>query len=222
MALEAIISRCNRVGLALGLAILALGLGLWLGISSEQPPAPPFEPQSATLVPDPRPLQPFELPDTRGGSFSPQTLDGRWSLLSFGYTHCPDVCPTTLAIMDNVDQKLLGTPVDGALEMVFVSVDPERDSLDQIREYLAFFNPRFRGATGDHEALHRLTDQIGVLYAKADQVDTALGYLLDHSAHLVLLDPEARLRALFGAPHVPDQIAADIEGILAKYPAPGQ
>ena len=81
---------------------------------------------------------------------------------------------------------------------------------------------RFRGATGDHEALHRLTDQIGVLYAKADQVDTALGYLLDHSAHLVLLDPEARLRALFGAPHVPDQIAADIEGILAKYPAPGQ
>jgi protein SCO1/2 len=221
MAFKTIISRCNRVGLALGLAILALGLGLWLGTRS-QAPEPPFEPRSATLVPNPRPLQPFELQDTRGGSFSPETLDGHWSLVSFGYTHCPDVCPTTLAIMDNVEQKLHGTPADGALEMVFVSVDPERDSLEKIREYLAFFNPRFRGATGDDEALHRLTDQLGVLFAKADEVDTALGYVLDHSAHLVLLDPEARLRALFGAPHVPDQIAADIEGILAKYSPSGQ
>lgn len=215
MASRGILSRCNLVGLALGLSLLALGLGLWLG-SRPQTQEAGFEPQVASVILDPRPLQPFELADTRGGTFSPETLNGHWSLVSFGYTHCPDVCPTTLAVMDSVDRKLREQSPDEPLEMVFVSVDPERDSLERIRDYLAFFNPGFRGATGDHPALHRLTDQLGVLYAKVDEVDTALGYVVDHSAHMVLLDPQAQLRALFSAPHIPDQIAADIEGILAN------
>lgn len=176
---------------------------------------PPSPFQGFAIQPE-RPAPDFELTDQHGEPWRLADQRGTVTALFFGYTHCPDVCPTTLAVMDSVDRKLREQSPDEPLEMVFVSVDPERDSLERIRDYLAFFNPGFRGATGHHPALHRLTDQLGVLYAKVDEVDTALGYVVDHSAHMVLLDPQAQLRALFSAPHIPDQIAADIEGILAN------
>lgn len=216
MAAKSLLSRCNFVGLALGLAISALLLGIWVS-SGRQPPRPEFKPLSATLVPHATPLQPFTLTDTRGGTLSPASLAGHWSLLSFGYTHCPDVCPTTLAVMNSVAQKLREKNIEPRIQMIFVSVDPERDDLDKLREYLAYFNPDFLGATGDHQALARFTSQIGVFFQRTDdQVQTALGYLVDHTAHLVLLDPQVRMHALFGGPHIPDRIAADLEGILAN------
>jgi len=126
------------------------------------------------------------------------------------------VCPTTLAVLKGVEEQLRQADSGNELDIVFVSIDPERDSLERLREYLAYFSPDFLGATGDDQALRTLTDQLGVLYVRVD-VDSAMGYLMDHTAHLVLLDPEVRMRAVFGPPFSSEKIAADLEGILTRY-----
>jgi len=215
---ETKISGCNWVGIGLVLALLGLGLGIWAAARVLQPSdQPPVELSAGTLLTPPKTLQPFRLLDTRGGSFTPDVRADRWTLLSFGYTQCPDICPTTLGVLKAVEQKLRQADAGKGLDIVFVSIDPERDSLEKLREYLAYFSPEFLGATGDHPALSALTEQLGVLYARAE-VDSAMGYLMDHSAHLVLLDPQVRMYALFGPPFAPEQIAADLKGILEQNP----
>jgi len=211
------ISGCNWVGIGLVAALVALALGIWAATRLLQPSGPPpFELSAGTLLNPPKVLQPFRLQDTGGGSFTPESRAGRWTLLSFGYTHCPDVCPTTLGVLKAVDEQLDKTASASGLDIVFVSIDPERDTLERLREYLAYFNPDFLGATGEDQALRGLADQLGVLYARAD-VESAMGYLMDHSAHLVLLVPKVRMYALFGPPFSPAKIAEDLAGILAQH-----
>ena len=207
---------CNWTGLVLGFSVLALGLGIWYGLKMV-PPAPVPEIRSATVLPDPRPLQPFQLTDSRRQPFSPEALEGRWTLLSFGYTHCPDICPSTLALLDYATRNIESADLEEKLQVVFVSIDPERDTLERLAEYVAYFNPSFLGATGEPAALHALTDQLGVLFMRVDETDSALGYVMDHSTQLVLVDPEARMHALFSSPHDPERIAVDTKNILVAY-----
>jgi protein SCO1/2 len=100
---------------------------------------------------------------------------------------------------------------------LLLSVDPERDSPERLARYVRWFNPGFIGATGDHEALQRLTGQLGVIYARADQQETAMGYLVDHSASILLIDPQARLAAIFSAPHRVGDMAADYATLYDYY-----
>ena len=203
----------KHLRLILGLAATALLLGLWFGSALLQRPVQPLTPSAATLLPEPRPLQAFQLTDSTGGPFTNDSLQGHWTLLSFGYTHCPDVCPTTLAMLEGVQRRL---PAD-APQVVFVSVDPERDTPSRLARYVQYFNPEFLGATGDHEALKGLTQPLGILYQRVEDQNSALGYLVDHSAQIVLVDPQTRLHALFSPPHDPDKIAGDLQQIRAAY-----
>lgn len=191
-------------------AVGALAVGLWTARALLRVPAVVLE--GGTLLPQPRTLGRFALTDTEGQAFTAESLRGHWTMLAFGYASCPDVCPLTLATLRDVRRRLGGA--GQAVRFVFVSLDPERDSLPALRDYVQYFDPSFRGATGPHEALQQLTSQVGVVYRRAAE-DSALGYLVDHSAALLLVDPRGRLAALFGTPHDPAAVAGDVAALVA-------
>jgi protein SCO1/2 len=165
---------------------------------------------AATVLPAPKPLPPFSLVDQDHRPFGPERLRGKWSFLFFGYTHCPDVCPLTLATLRTVHERLTAEPGERGgvqnTQFVFVSVDPERDTPEQLKSYVSYFNKSFLGVTGDQVQLQTLTRHLGILYMRvAGREDH---YTVDHSAAILLIDPEARLAALFSAPHDAEKIAS--------------
>ena len=205
--------------IAVVIAVLATAGGLWLGAGSfdgARSPTQPIALTEGTFLPQPRALKPFELVDQDGNALTPETLAGRWTFIAIGYTHCPDVCPMTMATFDAIDRALADDNPPVA-DFLFISVDPERDPPERLAQYVRYFNPRFHGATGSDRALSDLTSQLGLLYAKVEDQETAMGYLMDHSASILLLDPRARLAALFSPPHDPAKMAADFRTILKQY-----
>ena len=194
------------------------------------PPPPPDLGANAHVLPVPLEIPDFELVDHRGGVFDRAALEGGWSLLFFGYTYCPDICPVTLQKLAPV-LDLLGP--DARLQAVFVSVDPARDDPARLAEYVAFFHPALIGASGEMAEIEKLTRAIGVYHEKSELPGTGDGYLVDHSSSLFLVGPSARLRAIFHEPEDPqsfvdllDRAAAladelVIEGAWIRLPPPG-
>jgi len=191
----------GRSGLWLGAASVALIAGFVFLLWRIAPAPPPDLGPEAHVLPVPLAIGEFELVDHRGEPFDRDRLLGRWSLLFFGYTYCPDICPVTLSKLAPV-LDLLGP--DAALQAVFVSVDPERDDTERIAEYVTFFHPALIGASGPPEEIARLTRAIGVYHEKRAFDDPgADGYLVDHSSSLFLVDPSARLHAILHEPDDP-------------------
>lgn len=174
----------------------------------------------ATLITPAKSLPPFELSSTSGGVFDNSSLEGHWTLMFFGFTYCPDICPTTLATMRQLvelAQQRAGLSVP---EVRFVSVDPERDTLDNLEMYVKYFNENFKAATGSHDALRRLASPLGILYAKVGPNVTgsaAEQYLVDHSASVLLLNPKGQLQAVFAMPHDVQKMLEDLGKIQAFY-----
>lgn len=150
----------------------------------------------------------FQLQDVNGAPITQAVFEGRWSVVFFGYTHCPDVCPITLQVMKNVASKLAenGHPQP---QVVFVSVDPVRDTPDIMKNYISYFNEDFVGITGDINDVHALTRSLGIVASFTANKDDPDNYIVDHTASLLLIDPEKRLRAKISPPHVADTIAED-------------
>lgn len=194
------------------LAVVAAGLG-WLAaqIVLSRATVPPDVP--GLLWPNPKQLTPFSLHDQRGQAFDLDRLQRRWTFIFFGYTHCPDVCPLTLASLKDVDRWLVerGAPTED-VQYVFISVDPERDTPGRLGEYVAHFDQGFLGVTGSDEELGALTRQLGVIYIRGDP-DERGEYSVDHTASLFLVDPQARLIAAFPAPHDAATIAEQLTAI---------
>ncbi|MEN8213404.1 MAG: SCO family protein [Pseudomonadota bacterium] len=195
-----------------GALALAAGAVLWLQLSG--PAAPPpvdsgMKTRSATVLPQLKTLPHFSLTDQHGRPFTNENLQGRWTFLSFGYTHCPDICPTTLAMLTAMEKQLQASAGSIPYQIVFVSIDPERDTQQRLAEYIAYFNPEFLGVTGDDSALQRLTQPLGILYAKVTTEKSAMEYVMDHSASIILVDPQGRYHALFSPPHEAVSMAQD-------------
>lgn len=167
---------------------------------------PSGELPTATRIDDTRPLPAFAL-HRSNGSLTNADLLGRWTLLNFGYTFCPDICPTTLATLKEVKTQLAAR---GAAEpqVIFVSVDPARDTPGRLGAFVSFFDPGFVGAAGSDAELASLTKHLGVHYERHDATDKKL-YVVDHSAVVYLIDPRGRLKAVFSWPHDPAAMAAD-------------
>ena len=172
-----------------------------------------FEGVAATVLPEARPLPDFLLEDHRGKAFTNESLRGQWSFVFFGYTHCPDVCPITLALLNQVDQVLKKDSGDKIPKTIFISVDPERDTVAQLAEYVTYFNSEFTGVTGSLENLQVLTKSLGIAFGKEGDTES-VEYEVFHSARIMLIDPEARLKALFSFPHDVNQIASDYFKII--------
>ena len=186
---------------ALLVAILAGVLGA-LGLTGSGAPTR----NAGTPLDPPRPLAAFELIDQAGRPFTHRDLEGRWSLLFAGFTHCPDICPDTLVRLDALDERLRETGVE--LETVFLSLDPERDTPARLADYLAYFNPEFTGVTGKKEEIDKLTDALGLAYVKIPGSEGR--YTVDHSSAVVLIDPKGRAAAYFRAPLDIDALTADL------------
>lgn len=130
--------------------------------------------------------------------FTNQDLQGKWTLFFIGYTFCPDICPTTLAQLDSVYPKLTAQPYND-IQIVFVSVDPNRDKAQQLAEYVHYFNAEFIGVTSTHKQLWPFVQNLGLIYSIVDQGVAEPYYLVDHSASIVLINPRGEHHASFQA-----------------------
>lgn len=216
-------SNQQRILVILAVAV-ALAAGLWVGqrqvLSPSSPggTAIPGQPQTraALLYPTPRQIPAFELVRADGTPFTNADLAGRWTLAFFGFTHCPDICPDTLARMQQVRERLAARNAADAVSMVFVSVDPERDSGEILRRYVEFFDPAIVAVTGEPSKLDVLTNALGIVHRKVE-LDGG-GYTIDHSSQLVLLDPEGRQAGIFRPPFDPVALAADLALLVGSAP----
>jgi protein SCO1/2 len=169
------------------------------------------------VYPEPRAVSPFKLATANGGSFDLEALKGKWSFVYFGYTYCPDACPTTLAELARAQKLLEKEGLDRGNQYVFVSVDPRRDTPARLAQYVVYFDEKFVGATGGEETLTKLTREVGVLYS-FPQGRKGRNYAVDHSSTIALFDPEARLHAVFTPPQKAEEIAEGFRKILARGP----
>jgi len=169
------------------------------------------------LRPAPKPLHEFNLIDQHRQAFNLERLKGKWSFVFFGYTHCPDVCPTTLSTLAVVSRKLQADPGDPAsIQVVFVTVDPQRDTPELISKYLDYFNKDFLGASGPKQDLDKLTRQFGAGYMLQPKQGSD-EYLINHTRSIFLVDPQARLVAAFAPPHDPATIAEQFRQIRSFF-----
>ncbi len=196
--------------------VLAGFVALWLGYALNgmlSKPAPEenmhelVELRNGTaLVGQEKPLPDFQLTGKDGKPFTKDNFKGYWSFVFFGYTHCPDICPVTLQVM-NQTLRLLSP--DEA-QAVFISVDPARDTIEKIKSYVEYFHPDMLGATGDPETIRKLTSDIGIVYKKIDNPKDPKNYLVDHSASILLINPRAEIAAVLSPPFEPNNMAADL------------
>lgn len=185
------------------LVAVAIGAGIALYERSHDP----LVLRAGTALSEPRALPAFALVDQAGRPFGLSRFEGRWSLLFTGFTHCPDICPTTLALMSELNRRVARQD----LQFVFLSVDPERDTPDVVARYLAHFDAALVGATGARAEMERLTAGLGL--AQVRNPGSGDEYTVDHSTAFVLIDPEARLSGYFSAPHERDALAADLSAL---------
>ena len=175
---------------------------------------PPLE--RATLFQEPRPLPELKLIDQAGRAYGRERLRGHWNFLFFGFVNCPDICPTTLATLAAVRKELADLPAGELPGVTLVSVDPGRDSPAALARYVAHFDPSFTGVTGSADAISSLTESLGVAVIIGPEAADG-NYAVDHTAAIFLVDPEARVAALFGTPHQARTIANDYRRIVAAH-----
>lgn len=143
-------------------------------------------------------LPPFSFTMLGGHQFTNHDLLNKWTLFFIGYTFCPDICPTTLADLDRVYPELSKASYNN-IQIVFVSVDPNRDKAAHLAEYVNYFNPQFTAVTGTHKQLFPFSQNLGLVYSIVEQGETDQYYLVDHSASLVLVNPNGEHHATFQA-----------------------
>lgn len=210
-------SNVARRALPFAVAVLAAALGIaaWLNLDARQNRPPEIR---GYVLAEPRALPAVELVDEQGAPFRPADFEGRWSLLYFGYTYCPDVCPLTLVQLANLKRALEAQGSAAGVEYYLVSVDPRRDTPARLREYVAYFDPEFHGLTGAPPALAALASATDTVFDVPEGQDGD-NYLVSHSSNVVLLDPSARVHAVFTPPHEPAALAADFTKVAARYDA---
>jgi protein SCO1/2 len=165
-----------------------------------------------TEYPDAIPAADFVLTDTSGQPFRLNEQRGKVVLLFFGYTYCPDVCPTTLAEVKRVMEGLGDERLD--VRFLFITVDPERDTPEQLGQHLANFHPDMIGLTGTPETLRQVFTDYGIYAAKVPLAESTTAYTMDHTARLFLIDPQGRMRLSYAYGTPAEDILQDVTHLL--------
>lgn len=189
----------------LGAAAAVVGLGLVLGGIAGEPALTAEELRALGYRPvdEPREIGPFDLVDGRGQPFNADRLAGHWSFVFFGYANCPDICPVTLSTLAETE-RLLGP---GRVQTVLVSVDPERDSPADLDAYVSAFSSAFVGATGTPAAVRAFAAELGASFIKNPAPGSELDYLVDHTGHVAVVAPDARLVGYVRPPFDAERLA---------------
>lgn len=195
------------------LLVLGMGVTLYQGLFSQAPERAAFNAAGIVLLPQGRGIPEINLLDHQGKALSTTAaLQGHWSLVFLGYTFCPDICPTTLSEL----RQLYGALPEGVrpqLKTLMVTVDPDRDTPEQLRGYLAYFSPDFLGLTGTLPDIQALSVALGIPFIPGDT--RKAGYTVDHSGNLAIVGPDGRLRGFVRAPLNPALLAQQLPKLLA-------
>lgn len=188
---------------------VALAAGIFVALRTQVPAAPEY----ALVLPDANPVPEFALLNQRGDDVDQSVFKGQWDLVFFGFTHCPDICPTTLQVLAAARDALAAQGQDPLPRIVLVSVDPERDTPEIMGRYVDYFGAGNLGLTGSLEEVSKLTSGLGIYFEK--QPPDGDNYVVDHSAAVLLIDPDGGFHALFSGPHVIDNYVYDLPIIMA-------
>lgn len=181
--------------------IISAVIALVVGVMSYQLLFAPKEMQMMRTFGEPRAIAPFEGKTHNGETFNQESFVGKWSIVFFGFTTCPDVCPTAMSNINQVMQKL-PEEIASSTQVVMVSVDPERDTLERLNKYVPAFNKDFIGINAGLEETRKLTESIGVTFYKIPGHDDPDNYLVEHTARWFVIDPLGRRYALL----TPDEV----------------
>jgi protein SCO1/2 len=199
------------------LGALALATGSWLGQwFIRDGNAPPLT-ISGIYFPEPKAIRDIDLIQQNGQPLTQDDFKGQWSFLYFGYTYCPDICPMTLVELNKVEQLLAQRDLSQHTAYMLISLDPQRDTPRRLQEYTTHFNPKFRGVTGSADELAKLAKQCGVAYRVPEHAKDDTTYYVDHSSTVILIDPDAHLRAVFTPPQISETLVADFLKIREHY-----
>jgi len=210
----------NRTTLMILLAAIAAGTGLLAAqrlLPDMATLAAPVREAAVTLYPQPRALPDFTLQSSDGSEFGPEQLAGHWTLVFIGFTSCPDVCPMTLAELARAQRQWQILPEAGRPRVLFVSVDPERDTPERLGQYAHAFHPDTLAATAGLPALEAFTRSLSLVFAKVPLGQGHDQYTIDHSAAIAVLDPEVRLAGVVpGSALAPDSLANELMDLSAR------
>ena len=169
--------------------------------------------QSLKLFPQGKSFSGFKLTSHLGETWDSESFKGAYSVLFFGFSNCPDICPTTLLDMQKIDKKLQALNI-ASPRFIFVSVDSDRDTPEVLNEYINFFNPEFYALTGDAANILSVASQLGVAYNVADHQPGDMVYDVDHASALFVLNPKGERIGLFSAPHDIERITQDLATLI--------
>ncbi|MCP1673730.1 protein SCO1/2 [Natronocella acetinitrilica] len=198
--------------------VIALAAGLWASTTLFAPATLDTDSLHGTYLNGGRDITEFQLIDHHGEPFTRDQLEGGWTLLFFGFTNCPDICPMTMLELGQVRRLLAdeGVPDVDRVRGVFVTVDPARDTPERLQQYVPSFDPQFVGVTGALSDIDVLARDLGIVHMRHDEEDDE-DYMVDHGSAVLLINPDGRLQALFQAPHRARQISSDMAQILAHH-----
>lgn len=197
------------------LIAIVLAVALSAGIFVATRLNAPAELRTAFVLPTPTALPEFSLVDQTGKPVNADTFRDRWNLVFFGFTHCPDICPATLQILATARDELAAAGRKSLPRIVLVSVDPERDTPEMMGRYVDYFGAGNLGVSGDLDELMKLTSALGIYFEK--QPGDADNYAVDHSAAVLVVDPDGGFHALFSGPHVVENYVHDLPLIMDSY-----
>lgn len=199
-----------KITLGLIAGILLICIAVYLGFRSPGTMVPGTEARLAM----PKPLTAFQLTAHDLKPLNIARLKGKWTLLFLGYTHCPDVCPTTLIELAQIIEQLPPEILNDT-QFVFVSVDPQRDSPESLAEYVQYFDERIIGATGSVDALTSFVRQLDSKFSL--ETNPAGEPIVNHSSAMLLIDPQVRYYARLKAPHYAEEIGSQYLALRNNY-----
>jgi protein SCO1/2 len=165
---------------------------------------------NGTYIMNPTDIAQFRLIDQDGGIVSKEQLKGRWTMVFFGFTNCPMICPTTMAILNQMYKKLeVDLPENKLPQVILISVDPNRDTVKQLNRFVHQFNPQFIGARADREEIIALEKQLHLTVTEDN--------LMNHSMEILLLNPDVRVQVYFSYPQNASQLSIDYKNIITVH-----